>query len=355
MDWSPGDALGQKYQLIRLLGAGSAGSVWEGENTWVGRRVALKVLHSSLAHHAEIRARFLAEARASARIANPHVVDVFDLGETEDGTPFMVMELCEGETLGSILEARGAVGVGYACEILMQVCSALEAAHALGIVHRDLKPANVMVIHPTPEAPFAKVLDFGIATGVHQGGEDPEERDVWGTVHYIAPEQAAGDAVDHRADIYAAGAILYELLAGRPPFEGSMSSLVLADVLTRSPEPLSRFAPGLPVGVEELVHRALAKDPEDRPHSARSLRAALSSFVGQPPEREARAASHRASQTEPPLPLVAKSKRPALELVSDSTAPPPPTKMAVPPSAPGRRIDPAPSSERRPPPLPRRR
>src|SRR5690606_16933218 len=199
---------------------------------------------------------------ASARIANAHVVDVFALGETPDATPFMVMELCEGETLSSIIEGRGAGGAAYACERMMQVCTALEAAHALGIVHRDLKPANGMVLHPAPDQLHAKVLDFGIAKGVHPDGQDPEEQDVFGTPHYMAPEQAAGDHVDHRADIYAAGAILYELLAGRPPFDGKMPSLVLADVLMRPPEPLGKHAVDLPVGIEELVKKTLAKDPQ---------------------------------------------------------------------------------------------
>ncbi|MGE0323649.1 MAG: protein kinase [Polyangiaceae bacterium] len=363
MSWHVDALLTDKYRLLRLLGTGSAGSVWEAENTLVGKRVALKILHSHLAHHEEIRARFLAEARASARIANAHVVDVFDLGETPDATPFMVMELCEGETLSSIIEQRGAMGAAYACELLMQVCTALEAAHALGIVHRDLKPANVMVLHPAPDQPHAKVLDFGIAKGVHPDGQDPEEQDVFGTPHYMAPEQAAGDHVDHRADIYAAGAILYELLAGRPPFDGKMPSLVLADVLTRPPEPLGKHAVDLPVGIEELVKKTLAKDPQDRPPSARALRNALSAYL-----RPSSAPSPPATRqgTVPPLPLVSKSKKPTLELVRDSSVPPPPFPSGNAPASsqpspprPGKPKSPgvklSPSSKKRPPPPPRKR
>ncbi|MCA9626861.1 MAG: serine/threonine protein kinase [Myxococcales bacterium] len=366
MSWSVDALLTDKYRLLRLLGTGSAGSVWEAENTLVGKRVALKILHSHLAGHEEIRARFLAEARASARIANAHVVDVFDLGETPDATPFMVMELCEGETLSHIIEGRGAVGAAYACELMMQVCTALEAAHALGIVHRDLKPANVMVLHPAPDQPHAKVLDFGIAKGVHPDGQDPEEQDVFGTPHYMAPEQAAGDHVDHRADIYAAGAILYELLAGRPPFDGKMPSLILADVLTRQPESVARYATDLPVGLEELVKKTLEKDPADRPPSARALRNALSAYLR--PSSAPSPGPNRRPQTVPPLPLVSKSKKPTLELVRDSSVPPPPFPPGnAPPSAgnkpgsprpakpksPGVKL--SPSSKKRPPPPPRKR
>jgi len=360
VSWFVDALVTDKYRLLRLLGTGSAGSVWEAENTLVGKRVALKILHTQLAGNVEIRGRFLAEARASARIANPHVVDVFDLGETIDSTPFMVMELCEGETLSSIIEERGAMGPAYACELLMQVCTALDAAHALGIVHRDLKPANVMVMHPSPDQPLAKVLDFGIAKGVHPDGVDPEERDVYGTPHYMAPEQAAGGHVDHRADIYAAGAILYELLAGRPPFDGAMSSMVLADVLTRPPEPLERHAPNLPVGLGELVKKTLAKDPEDRPPTARALRNALSAHAR---STAAEGPAHNTRHTERPLPLVSRSKRPTLELVRDSSIPPPafPGDSAARPGRPVRRqarspgVRVSPDSSRKPPPPPKRR
>lgn len=333
MSWSIDAILNDKYRLIRLLGDGSAGTVWEAENTLVGRRVAVKILHSHLATHEEIRSRFVAEARASARIASPHVVDVFDLGEAQNGTPFMVMELCEGETLDHITEQRGALGASYACEIMLQICVALEAAHELGIVHRDLKPANVMVLHPEPDRFHAKVLDFGIAKGVHPDGEEWEERDVFGTPHYIAPEQAAGDAIDHRADVYAAGAILYELLSGRPPFDGPMTSVVLADVLTQPPEPLSSFVQNLPLGLSELVHRTLRKNPDERPQTATQLKNALLRYSAEAPPISSRRELASDRKSAEAIPLVSK-RSPKLQLARQSSVPPPPT---------------------RPPPLPRRR
>ena len=235
--------LGGKYRFVRLLGAGTAGEVWEAENTFVMRRVAIKTLRSDLARDPEVRARFSAEARAAGRIRHPNVVDVFDLGLAESGEPFMVMELCDGETLDSVIERRGAVGVSYACELLCQVLNALNAAHSLGIVHRDLKPANVMVVHPHPEEPVVKVLDFGIAKGLERERAESEERGlVFGTPLYMAPEQAVGEVVDHRSDLFAVGVILFELLAGRPPFSGNTPEILLANVLSRPPLPLTRFA-----------------------------------------------------------------------------------------------------------------
>ncbi len=331
MSREPGSLLADKYRLVRSLGEGSTGTVWEAENTLVSRRVAIKILDPARAGDPETRRRFLEEARAGGRIGHPNVVDVFDLGEAEGRTPFMVMELCDGETLDAILRSRGAVGIGYACELLCQILSALEAAHGLGIIHRDLKPANVMVVHPQPDQPVAKVLDFGIATSVHAA--DPGGG-IFGTPNYMAPEQAAGGPIDHRADIYAAAAILYELLSGRPPFIGDMPSLVLADVLTRPPMPLRAYDKSIPRDLEAIVKRTLAKDPDERPATARALKKELLAFV---PKLRSSSAPPPATLSEAPLPLISQrspklptdapapaSKRPTLELVVEPSVPPPP-------------------------------
>jgi eukaryotic-like serine/threonine-protein kinase len=327
--------LGNKYRLVRMLGDGAAGVVWEAENTLVGKRVALKVLHRALAQNPDIVARFLAEARAAARIAHRNVVDVFDLGEAEDGTPYMVMELLRGETFDAVV-ARGALGASYACELVIQVLAALEAAHELGIIHRDLKPANIMVVRPRPEQSVVKVLDFGIAMGVFADGAAPEEHGmVFGTPEYMPPEQATGAPVDARSDLYAAGAVLYELLTGRPPFEGDDPMTVLAKVLTQPPRLPSTLAPGLPPDIEALVMAALAKDPEERPPTAHAMAAVLTTYcrVGRLPSIAPRKlseapiplvarAKHRDSLPEVPAPV--RTSRPKLELVmSDSTIPPP--------------------------------
>lgn len=326
--------LAQKYRLHRLLGDGSAGEVWEAENTLVGRRVAIKILHRELALHPDIRARFIAEARAAGRIMHPNVAGVFDLGEAEDRTPFMVMELCEGEMLSTVTEERGAVGPAYAAELVSQVTKALQAAHALGIVHRDLKPANIMVVHPSPDEPVVKVLDFGIAVSVHTQGLAPGDRGrLFGTPAYMAPEQAVGGPIDHRADLYAVGAILYELLSGRAPFAGGSAEDVLEQVRRRPPKPLGKLAPDVPPELEALVRRALAKDPAKRPGSARDMERALAPFA-HALHQHAPAGYPADHDSAPPLPLVSrassaddvpKSPNPArLQLVTDSSVPPPP-------------------------------
>jgi serine/threonine protein kinase len=327
---TPGTVIGSKYRLIRRLGEGSAGQVWEAENKLVARRVAVKILRDDLARDVETRGRFMAEARAAGRIRHPNVVDVFDLGLTETGVPFMVMELCDGETLDMTLEARGAMGASYACDLLCQILAALESAHEIGIVHRDLKPGNVMVMHPRPDRPMAKVLDFGIAQGVHDTRPKPDERGrVFGTPSYMAPEQITGEPVDQRADLYSVGAIAYELLSGRPPFTGSSPELVLASVLSRPPKPLRAFVAELPEELEALVKRALEKDPADRPESARAFARELSVFGS------ASVAPPRFASSDVPLPLVPRSddsqpkskskpQRAKLELVASSSWPPPP-------------------------------
>jgi eukaryotic-like serine/threonine-protein kinase len=322
--------LGGKYRLVRLLGAGTAGEVWEAENTFVMRRVAIKTLRSDLARDPEVRARFSAEARAAGRIRHPNVVDVFDLGQAESGEPFMVMELCDGETLDSVIERRGAVGVSYACELLCQVLNALNAAHALGIVHRDLKPANVMVVHPHPEEPVVKVLDFGIAKGLERERADSEERGlVFGTPLYMSPEQAAGETVDHRSDLFAVGVILFELLAGRPPFSGNTPEILLANVLSRPPLPLTRFAKSAPPELEAVVNRAMSKDPLDRFQSAREFERSLADFVA-PSESSNRRIT---GTSDVPLPLIARDTLVPKAPAAPEFDPPAASSESAPPSS----------------------
>ncbi len=246
----------------------------------------------------------------------------------------MVMELCDGEMLSTITEERGAVGAAYAAELVSQVTKALQAAHALGIVHRDLKPANIMVVHPRPDQPVVKVLDFGIAVSVHTQGLSPGDRGrVFGTPAYMAPEQAVGGPIDHRADLYAVGAILYELLSGRAPFGGESAEEVLEQVRRRPPKPLKSLVRDVPPELELLVRRSLAKDPAKRPGSAREMERVLAPFahaLHQP-------VPHVDHDSAPPLPLVSRtslsedetksSQRARLQLVSESSIPPRPTMI----------------------------
>ena len=324
MPWSVGDLLAGKYRLVRCLGEGSAAQAWEAENVLLGRTVAVKILHEHLSKQATTRSHFLAEARAAARIAHPNVVDVFDIGVSAEGAPFIVMELCDGEPLSHVIDGRGATGVSYAADLMMQVLGALHAAHALGIVHRDLKPDNLIIVHPRPDQPTVKVLDFGIAQGVFgESGRAEEGGAVFGTPEYMPPEQARGEPVDARADIYAAGVILYELLTGGVPFIGNSPTEILARMLTQAPMSPSRIAREISPELDAIVLSALAKTPAERPQSAAEFMSLLSPFgtSGKPS-----LPSH--SDSEAPLPLVTErgsipqsSRGPALELLLDSTPP----------------------------------
>jgi serine/threonine protein kinase len=325
MTWSAGDLLDGKYRLVRRLGEGSAAEAWEAENVLLERTVAIKILHAHLATESATRARFLAEARAAARIAHPNVVDVFDIGVSSEGSPFIVMELCDGETLSTVIDGRGAMGVSYAADLMMQVLAALHAAHALGIVHRDLKPDNLIVVHPRPDQPTLKVLDFGIAQGVfgETGALAEEGGFVFGTPEYMPPEQARGESVDARADLYAAGAILYELLTGVVPFAGSSATETLALMLTRAPTPPSRHVAGIPAGLDALVLSALAKAPARRPQSAAEFMELLEPFGTARRSSSLMPAVH---ESEAPLPLVTERpasapRAPRLELMLDSNPP----------------------------------
>jgi len=324
MNWQRGAVLAGKYELVRRLGAGAAAEAWEAENLLVGRRVAVKILHAHLAEDAATRNRFLAEARAAARIAHPNVVDVFDLG-MENATPFMVMELCNGETLSAILHGRGAMGVSYAADLMVHVLAALHAAHEMGIVHRDLKPDNIMVVHPRPHQPKVKVLDFGIAQGVFGDGQAAEEAGLlFGTAEYMPPEQARGEHVDSRADIYSAGAMLFELLTGRVPFPGNSVHEVLAHVMTSVPPSPAELVRGLPAEIDALVRSALAKDPRRRPGSAIEFLRRLTPHTS---SRRAPSDLPPSLESEAPLPLIGRAAPPPaprkkLELVAESTVPP---------------------------------
>ncbi len=328
MSISRGTLIGGKYLLSRLLGEGGCAAVWEAENTLVGRRVAFKMLHQDLSTNRDVRDRFLAEARAAARIAHPNVVDVFDLGVSDDNCPYMVMELCDGETLEHVIESRGRMGLGYATDLMLQVLAALDAAHLHGIVHRDLKPANVMVVHPQPDRPLVKVLDFGIAIGVFSESLSPKETgELIGTPAYMPPEQALGEVVDARADIYASAAIFYELLCGQPVFDGPTQEAILSQVLTQEPVPITRRVPAIPAAINDLLVSALSKSAEARPSTVTDFMHAIVPFS----VNRSMASLLPDRSSEQPLPLVARNeavsppapKSQKLELVIEPSIPPP--------------------------------
>ena len=294
--------LGGKYALGRVLGSGTQGAVYEAENLLVGKKVAVKVMSRDLARDGSLRDAFLTEARITARVAHPHVVDVIDLGLDREGTPFIVMELLEGETLSEILERRGPLPLPYACELMTQVLEAVAAAHREGIVHCDLKPSNVFVSHRRPDQPVVKVFDFGIAEGgmhTRRGGA--------GTPLYMAPEQATGGDVDARADVFAAGAMLYEMLTGEPPFPfDSLRQIVIA-AQSGNFEPLDARLPAIPAEISAAVELSLAADRELRLQNVHGLLAVLSLYASGS-RRPQRLASQASGE---PIPLVAKPAPPA--------------------------------------------
>jgi eukaryotic-like serine/threonine-protein kinase len=318
------ETISGKYRLLRLLGEGAAGNVWAAENLLVGRHVAIKILHPSVASRPEMQQRFLAEARLSAKLAHPNVVDVYDLGRTDDGTPYIVMELLEGETLEKMLVRRRRLPPQFACELMMEVLGTLVAAHKLHIVHRDLKPANIMLVYPRPDQPLVKVLDFGVAQGIQAEGLPAEVGMLFGTPEYMAPEQATGAEVDARCDVYAAGAILYELIAGVAVFSGTSTTAVLSRVLSAQPEPLHNLAHDVPRDLEAVVMSALAKNPEGRPSSAKEMSSLISRFATKG------YTGPMVQLSERPMMLTQKKRQPKkkLELVVQSSVPPRPESRA---------------------------
>jgi serine/threonine-protein kinase len=242
------------------------GKVYYGEQTALDRPCAVKVLDPRLraAEGGDFTRRFLLEASVASKIAHPNVVTVFDYGETADGSCFIAMEYLDGRTLADELK-RGALPAERATHVARQICRALREAHALGVVHRDVKPGNVFLIKRDEDDDFVKVLDFGLVGEVqaHDSAEGVEVP-VMGSPRYMAPEQVQGKASDVRTDVYAVGAVLYAMLAGRPPFERPTDLATMMAQVSDPLPPLLRQVPGLPAALEAIVARCLEKDPDKR-------------------------------------------------------------------------------------------
>ncbi|HMI94733.1 MAG TPA: serine/threonine-protein kinase [Polyangiales bacterium] len=263
-----------KYRLLELIGSGAMGDVYRAEHVLLGRRVAVKVLRKELAHEQSLVERFFSEARAVNLVGHPHIVEVTDFARERDGTVWFVMELLDGSDLGSLLR-NDLPSLRRSLEIARQICDALDAVHGVGIIHRDIKPENVFLVQRDGRD-FVKLLDFGIARvpeppdGVHNTLRGV----VMGTPPYMAPEQARGLEIDPRSDLYAVGAVLFELITGRLVFEQPTLRAMLADITLKAPPRLSEHAQ-LPSSVRDqldaLLARCLAKDPEQRPETAKAL------------------------------------------------------------------------------------
>ncbi len=259
------------FQVVRLLGEGGFGEVYEAENPFLQRRAAIKVLHTGMVQDPELVRRFLNEARSASAIRHPNIIDVFDAGVTPEGEPYILMEFLEGDSLQKVLLERGRIPLRTVQEITRQAGSALSAAHAAGIVHRDLKPENLFLI-PDEGMPMGfrmKVLDFGIAKVKHRDDQNSTLKTqaglLMGSPSYMSPEQCRDSSdVDLRSDIYSLAIMVYEMLAGVPPFASKSATEMLVMQITAEPPPLQRQVPNLPDYVDQAVMRALAKDRELR-------------------------------------------------------------------------------------------
>jgi hypothetical protein len=295
-----GDLISGKYRIVRLIGDGGMGSVYEARHQGLGTAVALKFLHGDLAERPGLTDRFLREARVAATIQSPHVAHVTDVDVGPDGLPYLVMELLGGESLQHFMDREHKVAPAQAVDFALQIAAGLEAAHAVGVVHRDLKPDNVFVT-PSAGGPLLKLIDFGIA----KAAAGQEQRGltragvVMGTAEYMPPEQLySAHDVDGRADVYALGVILFEMLSGRRPADGDDAQVIVGKVMAGDVLSLAALEPSLPTALVELVRRATAADPNARFASAHELRLALSGFATQPSTAGALAA--RPAAIEPP-------------------------------------------------------
>jgi serine/threonine-protein kinase len=281
-----GSVLDGRYRVLSRIGAGGMGTVYLVEHVVLGSRMAAKVLKPDAWSNRKAVTRFLQEAKTASQIRHPNTVEITDFGFAET-LPFFVMELLEGEDLSAISKREGAIPWPRVREWMLQILAALEAAHAQGVLHRDMKPHNCFLVREAGREPFIKVLDFGLAKLIR---EDPAHASltgtgtVVGTPHYMAPEQANAEALDVRADVYAAGVIAFQLLTGRVPFDGSGFLNVFAQLLTRDIPTMASVAPeaDVPPAVEAAVRRAMAKNRDDRYASASEFAAAFRELAHAP-------------------------------------------------------------------------
>ena len=301
MDLSVPDTVDNRYKVLEVIGTGAMATVYAAEDTRLGRKVALKILRPEQAQDDTFRARFKREAEAVASLNNPAIVAVYDTGSynpsqgggesasSEEGTaiPYIVMEYVEGHTLRSILSRGGHLPVRDALGYSEQLLGALQYSHSMGIIHRDIKPANIMVLERTSEdiakgqPGQIKVMDFGISRAIEEAGEALTKANVvMGSARYMSPEQVSGKEVDARSDLYSAACVIYEMIAGRSPFDAESNVDLAAKHLSDIPEPPSKFTPlEVPAGLDAVVLKGLAKNPDERYQSAAEFAQALVSVV----------------------------------------------------------------------------
>ena len=267
-----------RYEVVKLIGEGGMGRVFQARQVSMDRMVAIKVLRAQLAGDEHLLARFQQEALSVSRLRHPNTITVFDYGRTEDGFLFIAMELLGGRSLADLLQTEKRLEAHRALHIIEQVCGAVAEAHQYGIVHRDLKPENIQIDDVANNPDFAKVLDFGIAKIIHGDTEAAETKTltiagtVFGTPHYMSPEQVHGNKVDHRTDVYALGCILYELLTGEPPFQGATPmAVMMAQASKDPPEILEHTEADATEAIADIIAACLIKNRDERIQSATEL------------------------------------------------------------------------------------
>jgi serine/threonine-protein kinase len=318
----PGLHIADKYELVRQIGVGGMGEVWAAHHARIDRHVAIKFPNVDLVQRPEIRERFFAEARILGRLRHPNIVDVIDFGELDNGGLFLVFELLDGMSLDAYVQELGRLASRNAVMIALELCRGLAFAHEANVIHRDLKPANVF-LHKAPNGRLqVKLLDFGISKICTPNVESThltEADAVVGTPAYMSYEQArAVPDIDARTDIWSAGVILYEMLAGIPPFEAQSFSATIAKIVTDPVPPLSTWGANVPADLEALVQRCLEKNRDDRFRSAAALQAALEAVLPRlsepPPSRRLQLDSLTDLPTIPPPPVFAVPSAPSSSL-----------------------------------------
>ena len=282
-DTNLGKLLDGKYRIDAFISGGGMGSVYRATHVMLGKAVAVKVIRNELVTSDDVVRRFQREARAAATLDHPNIVTVHDLGQADDGTLYIAMELIDGPSLKEAIRRDGPMPAGRAIDILRQVASALSVAHQKQIVHRDLKSQNLMLASDSSGDVTVKLVDFGIAKTFDEPAVQLTEAGfVLGTPHYMSPEQAAGKPVDHRADVYSLGVILYEMLVGDVPFGDASTTSILLKLMTEVPDPPSRRRADVivPPGLEAIAMRCLEKDPDKRFQSATEFADALANSLG---------------------------------------------------------------------------
>ena len=277
-----GDTIDGKYRIVRLLGEGGMGSVYEGENLRIHRKVAIKVLHAAVAAKADVVQRFEREAQAAGRIGSEHIVEVLDLGNLPDGERFMVMEYLDGESLGDRIKRKKRLSPHEAAAVLHQLLEGLAAAHAAGIVHRDLKPDNVFLLaNKGGQKDFVKLLDFGVSKFNALDSEMSMTRTgaVMGTPFYMSPEQARGGKVDTRSDLYSVGVVVYQAVTGRVPFHAETFNELVFKIALESPEPAELVVPGLDPSFAAIIVRSMVRDPAGRFQTAHEFQNAVAQWM----------------------------------------------------------------------------